>query len=451
MKIELYTKRRGGEVYMSSESLHDYTPDVKANIVTDKKELNTFNEKINGSPCGTLLVIKDLIEDYRITEEEFLEKDNCFKKLSLIYSNFGRVKHTIAGKEFEYIDIMGGIDKSTDKRVMANVLTQCREIYIDGCEVPLKLITFHRYRNFVNNENTIKWDVNDWGLFIYRNGRLTTIEPLQDDSLFGDKGRSHRQMEFGAILYAESVHDKYLNMPYSKFLSSSRKFNASLLSQLSSQLQKDISKSADMFAEEGNIFTTGSLKERGSKIAANLNKHLQNFKRSAKVKKTTPQNQAPKPNPGLPKPSKPRPKKEKKVKFIKEVRFDNFGVKSNLIDVYYNGDNEWSVNVNTGHPLFESMSLNDKKLECMIYYELSLSMSIENTFYTHDEETSRRLDNNRQELHDLQEDFIHEMEKNYDVGDTVIRVIGSLDGDNPGYETVNEEELTEKMAESPAE
>jgi hypothetical protein len=43
------------------------------------------------------------------------------------------------------------------------------------------------------------------------------------------------------------------------------------------------------------------------------------------------------------------------------------------------------------------------------------------------------------------------MEKNYDVGDTVIRVIGSLDGDNPGYETVNEEELTEKMAESPAE
>jgi hypothetical protein len=119
--------------------------------------------------------------------------------------------------------------------------------------------------------------------------------------------------------------------------------------------------------------------------------------------------------------------------------------------VYYNGDNEWSVNVNTGHPLFESMSLNDKKLECMIYYELSLSMSIENTFYTHDEETSRRLDNNRQELHDLQEDFIHEMEKNYDVGDTVIRVIGSLDGDNPGYETVNEEELTEKMAESPAE
>ena len=461
-KVQLLTKRQNGEIYMSEETLSNYTDDVKPVAVTDDDTVTLFNEKIMGSSHGTLVIIRDLIKDYRITEEEFKQKDDCFKGLSLVYGNFKGVKHTVCGEELEHIDVMGGIDTATGERVMAKVLTQCYKITVGDCPVPLKLITFHRYRN---EKDTIEWDFNDWGLLIYRNGRLTTTEPLRDDALFGEKGRSHRQMEFGAILYAESVHDDYLNMPYSKFITSAKKFNTSLLEQLSRQLKIDVGISADKFYEEGNSLTTASLKDKGEKIANNLNSRLQNFKKSAKYKKTSDNEQEQ--NADDKKTNKKEHKKEhkqqqqkskRKVKFVNAVNFGDYGMKNNLIDVYYDGNNSWSVNVNTGHPTFKSMKLNDKKVEAMIYYELSLSMAIENTMYTHDEKTSRRLSNNRTELHDLQESFIHEMEAKYnpeedESTETIIRIrnIDGCMGANITYEEINKANvLTEEMAESEA-
>ena len=461
-KVQLITKRQGGEIYISEETLDNYTDDVKAEIVTDSDTIALFNEKIMGSSHGTLVIIKDLISDYRITEKEFKEKDDCFNRLSLVYGGFKDVRHTIGGEELKYIDVMGGVDKNTGERVKAKILTECYNIFIDGCPVPLKLVTFHRYRN---DTDSIEWDFNDWGLLVYRNERLTTIKPLQDDVLFGDKGRSHRQYEFGAILYAESIHDVYLNMPYSKFINTSGKFNTTLIEKLSIQLQKDIAQSADDYKKEGNALETNKMDEKGEKLANNLNKRLQNYKKSAKYKKTTSEEQdATIDETNKNKRTKvhdiypPRPKKKKKVVFVNEVKFIDYGEKNNLIDVYYDGNNKWSVSVNTGHPLFESMSLSDKKLEAMIYYELSLSMAIENTFYTHDEKTSRRLDNNRKELHDLQEAFIHEMESKYnpdeDKSTEAVMRVNSIDGcmgTNVIYEEIeNVDALTEEMAESKA-
>lgn len=409
-RITLVTKRQGGKIYVSTKDLDNYTPNGEPELVTDPKLITLFEEKTGGASHGTLMIIDKLNPDYHITEEEFLEKDGFEKNLGLIYSRmFNKTKHTISGKPIERIDIMGGIDTLTGKRVMAKVYTSNYKIFVEDCPVPMTLITFHRYRN---STDSIKWDVNDWGLFIIRNGRVTTIDPLQESVLFGDKGRSHRQMEFGAILKTEPIHDKYLNMPYSKFIEKTKKFNTDLLSKLSEQLKRDCGLSTEDFATEGEALSNGTMKDKGKKLANNLNKRFQGFKRTAKYKKTTGDDTATKKTCSKRnKTDKPKDtkKKTKTVKFVKEINFDNFGEKSNLIDTFYDGNNSWVVNVNTSHPLYKSMSLNDKKLECIIYYELSLSMAIDNVAYTHDDKSYRRLDNNRRELHDIQESFVHEM------------------------------------------
>jgi hypothetical protein len=417
-ELTLITKRQGGQIYSSTKSIDDYTPEGEPERVTDQETISLFEEKIGGAPHGTLVIISNLIDDYRITEEEFLKKDDFEWNLRLIYSGMlNKIKHSISGNVLTPIDIMGGIDESTGKRVMAKIYTSNCKIFVEDCPVPMTLITFHRYRN---STDTVKWDVNDWGLFIIRNGRVATIEPLKDSVLFGERGRSHRQMEFGAILKTEPIHDKYLNMPYSKFIEKTKKFNADLLSKLSEQLKRDCGLSTEDFAKEGEALSSSSMKEKGKKIAGNLNKLLQGFKRTAKYKKTTGDDtSSTKPHEKKPKDDKPinNKKTSKKVKFVKEVNFGSFGEKSNLIDIYYEGNNSWIVNVNVSHPLYNSMSLNEKKLECMIYYELALSMAIDNVAYTHDEKSYRRLDNNRRELHDIQETFIHEMSAKYVVNE----------------------------------
>jgi hypothetical protein len=464
--ICLITKRQGGEIYMSTESISNYTADIEPEIVTDEETIALFNEKVNSSH-GTLIIIKDLIEDYRITNEEFIEKDDCFNNLSLIYGN-SKIHHTIDGKELEKRDIMGGIDTKTGKKVMAKVLTQHYEIMVDGCSVPMSLITFHRYRN---EDDSIEWDYDKWGLMVERNGRITTILPLRDSSLFGEKGRSHRQSEFGAILSVKNVHDDYLNMPYSKFITSAEKFNASLLEKLSAQLKHDIDTSASDFASEGNMLASERLKLKCAKLASNLNKRLQKFKMSSKYKKTTPKDENPVDgeNPDSEKNNKvhvnPKPRKKKKVRFLSEIMFGNFGSKADLININYDGNNTWSVDINTAHPLFASMKLNDKKLESMIYYELCLSMAIENSMYTDDSRTFKRLSRNREELRDIQERFVHDMERSYALminGDEAddeedddisfdFKNLKECEGMNVSFKDIEEkEELTESYAESPS-
>jgi hypothetical protein len=465
--IILITKRQGGEIYKSEENILNYTADIEPEIVTDEETIALFNEKVN-SPHGTLIIIKDLIKDYKITRDEFKKKDDCFNNLGLIYGNL-KIKHTIDGEEFKAKDIMGGIDQNTGKKVMAKVLCQHHEITVEDCPVPMTLITFHRYRN---QEDSIKWDYDKWGLAVVRNNRLTTIQPLRDSSLFGEKGRSHRQSEFGAILFVKNVHDDYLNMPYSKFITTAEKFNPSLLEKLSEQLRKDIDDSAKSFADEGAMLTGEKLRARCAKIVNNLNSHLQNFKMSSKYKKTTPKDENPVDGekPDSEKNNKvhvnPKPRQKKKVKFLGDIMFGDFGKKADLINIDYDGNNLWNVDVNTAHPLFATMGLNDKKLESMIYYELCLSMAIENSKYTDDEKTFKRLEKNREELHDIQERFVHDMEKSYallingeeldyddndDDVDFNVTHFKNCEGANVKFEEIEEKDkLTESYAESPS-
>ena len=55
--VELMTKRVVGEIYHSKQTLHEYTPDVEVEIEREEKMISLFNDKINGSSHGTLVII----------------------------------------------------------------------------------------------------------------------------------------------------------------------------------------------------------------------------------------------------------------------------------------------------------------------------------------------------------------------------------------------------------
>ena len=415
--ITLYCKQ-DGKIIAAKQNFNEFP--AYEPFEPSKKEIEMVNKKLHNSKHGTVVVCSELgwkkSRDLSKVKIEHVITKGWRLMYSYLIKTTGK-HYLVEGKEIQPISYNGGVAYKNGNKddVMpipeevlnnkeTNVIRELCEVKLPSCETPILYESWHRSRA-INGDKYV-YDIEDWGMLIFRNGRCVTPKPIQCSKLFGNKNGCIKQKGFGCAIYITGEHDEAFGMTYLKVLNKLTEDCDEVIEALSKMTHEDVNISSSRYDSEGTTIAKKNSDEILKGVNKRLNKMIKEFLHTSTGRGRNP-NPEPRPLPPDP-PRPPRPKQDDDVLKMRLVEGGQYG---NFISVTQFAPCRWYVDINCQHKLYEEFDLGNNltTLLVMSLYEVCTNISLKVKFDETKEDVFDILAEEYDRIHEIKERFLCDM------------------------------------------